>query len=429
MELENLEEIKKRMYAELYRTEERVITHRDIEGMRERIGIEVPLTRSHNLECTRDAMRNLMLGIGDGNLLYWHPDYGKTTRWGEPIANPCYIQTCGTSAKRELDPTEAPKGFGAMDGIQSLDGGVDLYWYRPLRLGDFIWSKKYLLDVVVKKSEFAGTSVITNDRQFWVNDKGEPMAAGTRTTVYVGKEKTPGDRTKYNHIKSKMRYTAEDYFRIDEGMDKEERRGADPRYWEDVNEGDELVPVVKGPVIYVDLFNFNIGHGMTVSDGAHSWSYADRKNNPGAWLINKYGAPDTTESFCFQEDGPATRLGMPAEYIYGDLIFSWLVHLCTNWMGDDAWLYHIDARYREPVFMYDTNWAKGKVARKYRDSAGQYKVDIDIHSDDNRGRTPVTGHATIILPSRVGGLPPVPPVDTPAPFKPEEAEVPIGERS
>ena len=427
---ENLAEIKERMYAELYSREEKVITHRDVEGLRERIGIEIPLTNAHNQECTRDALRNLMLGIGDGNPLYWHPDYGSTTRWGEPIAHPCYIQTCGTSVKQELEPYEKARGFGAMDGIQSLDGGVDLYWYRPLRMGDFIWSKKYLRDVAVKKSDFASNSVVADDRQFWANDKGELVAAGTRTTVYVGLEKTPRERTRYADIKSKLRYRPEDIYPIDEGMDKEEWRGAEPRYWEDVGEGDELVPVVKGPVIYVDLFNFNIGHGQLIAEsgGSHRWAYEHRKQNPGAWLINRFGAPDSRGSFCYQEDGPVTRFGLPIEYIYGDLIFSWLVHLCANWMGDDAWLYHLNAQYHEPVFMYDTNWVKGKIARKYIDSAGQYKVDIAIHSEDNRGRTPVTGQATVILPSRVGGLPPVPPIDTPAPFNPGEAEVPIGKK-
>ncbi|MBI4283039.1 MAG: MaoC family dehydratase N-terminal domain-containing protein [Chloroflexi bacterium] len=430
MAQENLEEIKERMYAELYSTEPRGITHRDIEGLRERIGIEVPLTEAYNQECTRDGMRKLVLGIGDGNLLYWHPEYGNATRWGEPIAHPCYIQSTGTSVKRELDFTEKGRGFGAMDNIQSLDGGMDLYWYRPLHLGDFIWSKKYLLDVAVGKSEFAGTSAVAKDRQFWANDRGELVAAGTRTTVYVGLEKTPGERTKYSHIKSKLRYRPEDIYPIDADMDKEEVRGADPRYWEDVNEGDELTPVVKGPLLYVDLFNFNIGHGQLITEagGSHRWAYEHRKKHPGFWLINRFGAPDSRGSFNYQEDGPVTRLGLPIEYLYGDLVFSWLVHLCTNWMGDDAWLYHLDAQYHEPIFMYDTDWVKGKVVCKYRDAAGQYKVDVDIHCDDNRGRTPVTGHATIILPSKVGEVPLVPPVDTPAPFKPEEAEVPIGEK-
>ena len=429
MEQESLEVQKERMYAELYdRKEERVITHRDVECIRERIGIEVPLTRAYNEECTRDGMVKLILGVGDGNPLYWDEDYAKTTRWGGLIAHPTYIQTTGISVKRELLPEEAARGLGAMSGIQYLDGGVDLYFYRPIRLGDFIWSKEYLSDVTVKKSEFAGTSVITIDQQSWANDKGELLAAGTRTKVWLGREKTPGERTKFSNIKDRIRYTPEDIKRIDADMDREEIRGAEPRYWEDVKEGDELIPVVKGPIIYVDILNFNVGHGMTIYDGSHRWAYEHRKKEPDAWLINRFGIPDTIESASFTEGGPATRVGMPTEYIYGDLIFSWLVHLATNWMGDDAWLYHVDARYREPVFMYDTNWVRGKVTRKYTDDSGQYKVDIDIHSDDNRGRIPVTGHATVILPSRVGGLPQVPPVNTPAPFTPKEIEVPIGQK-
>ncbi len=429
MEQENLEAIKARMYARLLSWEPRQIAHQDIEGLRALIGIELPLRRAHNMEGTMSGTRKCITGIGDPNPLYYYPDYADKTRWGGVIAHPTYINTCGTSVKRELDPTDVPKGLGAMDGMYALDGGLDLYFYRPIRIGDFIWGKKYLMDVTPKKSEFAGLSVVTNERSFWANDNSELLAGGTRTTVYVAWEKTPGERTKYSWVKDRIRYKPEDFRPVDNIMDAQVVRGAEPRYWEDVNEGDELQPVGKGPVIYVDLFNFNIGHGMTWYDGSHLLMYHDRLKHPGRWVIDLNGCPNSVEAVHFHDGMLATRLGMPTEFIYGDLICSWLVHLCTNWMGDDAWLYHIDARYHEPVWMYDHNVVKGKVIRKYIDGAGQYKVDVDMHTESNRGRTCATGHATIILPSKVGGLPQVPPVNTPAPFKPEEAEVPTGDRT
>ena len=36
-------------------------------------------------------------------------------------------------------------------------------------------------------------------------------------------------------------------------MKVRERRGAAPRYWEDVNVGDKLTPVVKGPQTFLDF--------------------------------------------------------------------------------------------------------------------------------------------------------------------------------
>jgi len=423
-----LDEQRKRMYEQLFgRKEERVITHRDVELMRERIGIEIPITRPYNEEGTKDGLRKLAQGNGDLNPLYWDEAYAAKTRWGGLIAPPTFINTTGTSVIKELTDYDRAKGAGALSGIQAWDGGKECYYYHPIRLGDFIWSKKCVTDVEVKRSEFAGTAVHSHTRQFWANDKRELLAASNTLAIWAGREKTPGERQKYAHIEGKQRYTPEELMRIDEDMDKEETRGSEPRYWEDVSEGDELTPVVKGPVIYVDLFNFNIGHGMTMYDGAHRWSYEYRKKHPNAFIVNRFGAPDTVEGVMFVEDGWASRSGMPAEFVYGDMLFSWIVHLVTNWMGDDAWLYHIAGEWRRPVFLYDTNRVRGKVVRKYIDSAGQHKVDIDIHSDDQRGRRPISGHATVILTSKVDGVPQVPPLDTPAPFTPEEAEIAAGE--
>ena len=112
---------------------------------------------------------------------------------------------------------------------------------------------------------------------------------------------------------------------------------------------------------------------------------------------------------------------------YGEQRYAWLCHVVTNWMGDDAWLYHIDGQWRKFVYVGDTNWVKGKITSKYIDDHGQYKVDMDIWCEDQRGLITAPGHATVILPSKVGGLPQVPPLDTPAPFKPEEVEVAVGE--
>src|SRR5258705_7718098 len=34
----------------------------------------------------------------------------------------------------------------------------------------------------------------------------------------------------------------------------------------------------------------------------------------------------------------ARRAGNPTTYDYGRMRETWLIHLCTDWMGDDAWL-------------------------------------------------------------------------------------------
>ena len=233
-----------------------------------------------------------------------------------------------------------------------------------------------------------------------------------------------GERKKYAR-RQKAYYTPEDIKRIDADLDREEIRGANPRYWEDVNEGDELTPVVKGPLLVADAVAFDIGHGMAMYDGAHHLAYNYRKRHPAGFRLTEYGIPDVAESVHWMERLGRQVTGIGA-YNYGEHTYAWLCHLITNWMGDDAWLYHIEGQWRQPIYNGDTNWVRGKVVRKYIDDADQHKVDLDIYCQDQRDDITTRGQATVMLPSKVGGLPAVPPLDTPAPFKPQEVEVPIG---
>ena len=58
---------------------------------------------------------------------------------------------------------------------------------------------------------------------------------------------------------------------------------------------------------------------------------------------------------------PATRRC----YDYGRMRETWLIHLCTDWMGDDAWLWKLDCQFRKFNYVGDTHWMRGRVTRKY----------------------------------------------------------------
>ncbi len=54
-------------------------------------------------------------------------------------------------------------------------------------------------------------------------------------------------------------YTDDDYERIDAIYESEQPRGAEKRYWEDVNVGDPLPPMVKGPLTVTEIIAFHAG--------------------------------------------------------------------------------------------------------------------------------------------------------------------------
>ena len=60
-------------------------------------------------------------------------------------------------------------------------------------------------------------------------------------------------------------YTDEQIARDRRGATRAEtarRRGAEPRWWEDVDEGDEIGPLVKGPLRVTDMVCWHVGMGM-----------------------------------------------------------------------------------------------------------------------------------------------------------------------
>jgi hypothetical protein len=88
---------------------------------------------------------------------------------------------------------------------------------------------------------------------------------------------------------------------------------------------------------------------------------------------------------------------------------TWLIHLCTDWMGDDAWLWKLDCQFRKFNYVGDTHWMRGRVTRKYLTDAERPAVDLEIWGENQRGDTTTPGHASILLPSREHG-----PVELPA---------------
>ena len=66
------------------------------------------------------------------------------------------------------------------------------------------------------------------------------------------------ERGKYAQIKAHWT-TEEEQKYIEESYAKEEVRGANPCYWEDVNIGDDLTPLVKGPLSVGDMMAWGQG--------------------------------------------------------------------------------------------------------------------------------------------------------------------------
>jgi hypothetical protein len=198
-------------------------------------------------------------------------------------------------------------------------------------------------------------------------------------------------------------YTDDDIANIGAQYERERPRGSDPRWWEDVNVGDIVGPMVKGPLTVTDIICWHAGMGMGLY-GVQPLrlGYKNRQRIPRFFHRDAQNVPDVMQRVHWDPEF-ARRSGNPTTYDYGRMRETWLIHLCTDWMGDDAWLWKLDCEFRRFNYVGDTHWLHGRVVRKLLVDDDRPAVDVELEAVNQRGESTTPGHATMLLPSREHG--------------------------
>lgn len=364
-----------------------VITDEMIAKAKSRIGIEfTPREVWYNTQATKDTIRHFAHGIGDVNPLWLDEEYARKTKYGCILAPPCFLYSVYWATGR---------GAG-LPGIHGWHSGTDWEFYSTIRSGDEFSVTNTLVDVVEKKSEMAGRSLIAYADTLYKNQKGETVAKARGWSVYAERGSS-GKRGKYKEV-PKATYTPEQLEAIYQDYDREEIRGSNHRYWEDVKVGDELTPIVKGPLSLRDIICWLMGAGSPYMK-AHRLAVNFQKRHPAVGMIDTAtGAVDVPELVHF-ENTRAGEIGVGGAYDYGPQRISWVGNVVTNWMGDDGFLKRFRAELRRFNVVGDTTWCKGKVIKKYKVD-NEHLVDCEVWAENQRGEITAPGLATIVLPMR-----------------------------
>jgi acyl dehydratase len=393
--------------------EKGTITDEAIEELRKRIGVAQPHpVPPHYRHPGTDAFRHVAEAYGDDNPLWCDETYGDSTVWGGPIAPPPLVG--GDSLIGVDEVTELPDDVRSMMRGDPLSGVHAFYsasareWWAPLRPDRTVSRRNALVGVLDKESDFANRAVHEWTGQVFKDDHGALLSGQYRLMIRT--ERTKARERKKNDSIELRPYTDEEIEAIDAQYLKESARGAVPRMWEDVAVGDEIGPMVKGPLTVTDMICWHVGMGMGLYGvkplrlGAQN-----RARIPRFFHRDDLNVPDVMQRVHWDPEF-ARRAGNPTTFDYGRMRETWLIHLCTDWMGDDAWLWKLDCEFRKFNFVGDTQWLRGQVVDKYVTPAGGCAVDLDIRAENQRGEITTPGHATILLPSTEQG-----PVVLPAP--------------
>lgn len=138
-------------------------------------------------------------------------------------------------------------------------------------------------------------------------------------------------------------------------------------YFEDVNEGDEIPSLEKGPI---------------TRDGIAAYGKASGDRNP----------IHMNEEF-------AKKVGLPSVIQHGLRTMSFTTQMMTEWLEDDSNLKRIGVKFVNVVVPGDVITSKGKIVKKYEEG-GEKLVDVEIIAENQKGEATVVGTATAALPSK-----------------------------
>ena len=382
------------------------ISDEGVARLRERIGIAEPHPQPPHYLCPgADAFRHVANAYGDDNPLYCDPEYAAGTRWDGVIAPPLLVG--GDTLIGEDEVSEVAEEHrqlmrgDPLRGVHAFYSGSFHEWWQPLRPGRRVKRRNALVAVNDKQSEFAKRAIHEWTAQVFQDDQNNLLTGQYRLMVRTEREKAR-ERGKYDDVQLTP-YTPDQIDEIDALYREERRRGAEPRWFEDVEEGDEMEPIVKGPLTVTDMICWHVGVGMGLYGvAALRLGFENRQRIPRFYHRDELGVPDCMQR-CHWDPEFARKAGNPTTYDYGRMREAWLTHLCTSWMGDDAWLWKLDCQFRLFNFVGDTHWMRGKVTRKYLAEGDRPAVDLELEGRNQRDELTTPGHASILLPSREHG--------------------------
>lgn len=336
-----------------------------------------------NTQATRDSIKHFVDATGDLNPIFRDREYARKTKYGYLIAPPTFLHSIVYGYYPDPPGFPPLREFGL-----PLYAGDEYEWFSPLCEGDeFNWKTTFPTEIQVKPTRSGGTTAFLYGKHEFSRHQNNKQVA-TENFCIVIVEWPTGERIK----QIKPEHTEQYIKKVYEAQDQELIRGANQRYWEDVKIGEELTPVVRGPITIMDKVSWVMGGiGESYFCSSRLFRFINEQTGWGTF------DPDLKIYRNFHEDMFDKHMGP-----IGSLRTAWIDMALHNWMGDDGFLWKLKTSHRGLGMYGYVYWCKAKVIKKYLDAI-RHCVDIDCPIEDHTGALITDGKATVILPSREHG--------------------------
>lgn len=348
-----------------------------------RKGIGTVLPYRPSKEANLDNIRRFGDGVGDYNPLWRDEAHAAESRFGMITAPPPFLYSVtlgvvagetGAIKRRRVSTEFLPVNYA----------GAEIDFIRPIWRNDRITAEEQVGETIRKTSKRIGPINFNTGLVTFTNQRQEVVA--TIKTLMARYENT-GHVLEYDRsVKGDEGSAAETLVEpADPLVWERERRGAEPRFFEDVQEGDAIPSLKKGTYSVTELFLFT--HGVLGTGRSSRASLAAE------------GSADLGGGGRFDSEHAQKRRNMPGQFDFGPQRVCWLSQIVTDWMGDDGVLKKLHASVRHPNVVGDTNTVHGEVTRKF-EVDGEHLVEVQVRNENQSGLATALGTATVALPSK-----------------------------
>jgi len=381
------DEIKSRIEAVLEIGQPRLVT---VDGPDPETGYKMGAYRATRRVATEDAIRQFCDAVDDPNPLYRSRDYAKNNGFGRILAPPHFLAAIAPFSG-------IAKAADLLDFRMSrVDAGVSMEWFQRIYEGDSFTVVEYPTEVKDLTREKTALQFLVCGDRVYKNQRGEVVAIAhiTGIAVVISPPSSEKNKVQVGRKVTMHRFSEKevnDWYQL---MEAEPVRGAAPRFWEDVNEGDNI-PSNH----HVFSMTENIAYSAAMGK-SFSWRQ-QMKARTDTWqqaVDPDSGLPDLTHWHF--TDAAAQRMGMPYANCLGDQMRAWFGRMIGNWMGDDGFIKKLSDQVRGVLYRESFALCKGTVTKKYIQN-GKHLVDLAISLSDHNGDFIIPkGSATVVLPSR-----------------------------
>lgn len=320
--------------------------------LRAAVGVE---SAASEIEIERSAIRKYAEAIQDPNPIYYDMAFAQRTPHGSIIAPPTFI--CSLDRDRAALEIPIPATH-----TEQLNGGVEYIYERPIRLHEVLISSSRLAKVAEADGRLGRMLFLIREDMYRDRD-GKLVARQIQTGIRYARPKEE-DRQKQAAAAAPPAPADERVVADPPPIDAEQR--LQPRYFEDVAEGEQLPPLPKRTLL------------------RHLVMYAGASGN----FLEYHYDPEV-----------ARALGMPGLILHGNLKVAYLGQIVTDWVRAQGTVLKLAVQIKGMDRLGDLCLVQGKVTRTFKQD-GRGQGELELWGEAPGGRRTTVGSALVALPCR-----------------------------